>query len=115
MRESHQFIKEIEGSRVGACVDGMLVLRLDHFEVLCAEIVPDQFVHRIERVRNTEFGKQIVNFRQCLIEFGFKPIDGQLVRGGQIGGYLPTLRQAEGIPDFITKIPALLHQFFVVG
>ncbi len=116
MCQTHQTIEKFKGCLIGYLIDRFFIGRLDHFEILRTEIIPDQFIYRIQCIRNSEFLKMILNLSQCYIEFAFKPLHGQFrtLRRFQIAINFPTLHQSERIPDLVTEVPSLFYQFIVI-
>ncbi len=89
--------------------------RLDHLKIPCRIFVPEQFVDGHQRFRNAEFAHQVVNLGSCALQLGLEPFYGFRGACGLLYvSYLPTLDQAERVPDLVAEIASLLAQRIIV-
>ena len=97
------------------CVDGFAVGRLDQFQVPAAEVVPHEAVEVHQGFAQAELGKLPLQFLQHPLHARLHPAHRDFCgfRLLAVRVHLPALGQAEGIPNLIGKVAALLAELLI--
>ena len=115
MQEVEQVVEEAESGAISRSIDRRLVGGLHHFEVPRGELVPEETIHFHEGFGDAVFREQVGNGGSTLAELCGEPLRGLLRSGGlrEIFVHLPSLNQAESVPNLVAEITTLLTKRFV--
>ena len=114
MQHLKQHVEEVQRSLIRGLIDGLSVLRLHHFEIPTGEFVPEQAVNGHQSLADTVSAELLFHHLIGRLELGSKPLHGCFQRFGLCHvGCLPALHQAEGIPNLIVEVAALLAQALI--
>ena len=116
MEHAQEGVEVVNYFRKGAAVDGRAVCGLDHLEVPGGELVAEETVDRHEGFGDSELGEEVVDFGDGGGELAPEPFGGHAADFGLFESFVhaPALDEAEGVPDFVAEVAALLHELVVV-
>ena len=118
MQHLQQNFEELECLCVGLLVDG-LCLAIDvggfhHLQIPARELVPEQFVDSHQRLGNTIFLEQVVDFSISLLQLSLEPCSGNLASLGLFNiSHLPAFNQTESVPNLVVEVTTLLAECLV--
>ena len=110
-----QGIEEAERCLHGLVVDGLWlsvnVGRLDHLQIPCGELVPEQFVNFHQCFRYAVFRELVVDGFVCCAELGLEPFNGYPANFRLLRlSCLPSFHQSEGIPYLVVEVTSLFAE-----
>ncbi len=111
MEQPEVVLKQTDHLLTGFCIHRLAKGGFYDFQQPGTKILPNQFISSHKGIRYPVFGEMVFDLLQGSGKFGAVPPDAEGSRFGLIPlRDLPTLYQAEGIPDLVCKILALLAE-----
>ena len=110
-----ELFEYLHGSLQGLAVDGSLVCRLYHLQIPAGELVGEEFEHGHQGLVQAVLAIEVVDFCHVGAQLCLHPLYGLHVGFGlcYLVAYLPTLHQAEGVPNLVAEGGTLSAKAFV--
>ena len=115
VEQAQQGVEVVKCGIVGLLVDSTTVGGLHNLKIPAGELIPEQAVYSHQCLAQAVLAHQVVHLEGCLGEHSIEPLATQAGSLGLSDGgiYIPTLHEAEGVPNLVVEVTALLAECII--